>query len=285
MNAAPAQHLTVVGGKAGPGRPSKEEAAQRQAEAAAKRAETRAYLERVGLFEAANNKRSKPFDRWSVKECDAALKWAQKQIEKNGVEAPPVEKVAPAVATPPMPEEPARAESVRACGRVVDAFLDDPLSWPTPYVHEVVAWTRVFELEARVRELEAELEGAFGEIHRLTTDHEYKASLADILIVAGIDRGRLVRDLRRKLQQVITDAVDRDDPSYKAKVKALLTITFDKACGLPSEALAAIITCEVNEDTPPAVCGSRIYFDAKANIIPPKEYAKHMPLMTAGGAE
>lgn len=133
-----------------------------------------------------------------------------------------------------------------------------------------------------IRDLEKELAESFGDIQRLTSDREYKASLKDILVVAGIDRGRFVRDLKKKLQQVLNDAVGRDDPGYKGKVKAILTLTFDKSQGRPTESLAAIITCEVNEDTPPAVSGSRLHFDAKGEILPPKDALEQMPLVKAG---
>jgi len=133
-------------------------------------------------------------------------------------------------------------------------------------------------MEALVKSLERELAESFGDLQRMTRNPDYKASLMDIALVAGIDRGRFVRDLRKKLQQVITDAVGRDDAAYKGKVKAVLTITFDKSEGRPSEALAAIITCEVNEDTPPAVSGSKIYFATDGELVPNKDALEQMPL-------
>lgn len=144
---------------------------------------------------------------------------------------------------------------------------------------------RIRTLEGDNRKLERELGEAFGDIQRLTSDREYKASLKDIMVVAGIDRGRFVRDLKKKLQQVVNDAVGRDDPGYKGKVKAVLTITFDKSQGRPTESKAAIITCEVNEDTPPAVSGSRLYFDGEGEIVPPQEAIEQMPLMQAGASQ
>lgn len=257
-----------------------------------KREETKAALERMGLFKAAKDKRSKAFDSWGIKDCEAALKWARKRVQENGGtldeldDAPgstPAGKVVSDVATPPQETGP---EIVKACGRVKDPYPPqtsehlDAAFWVSPYHFEAVAWAEVFRLRDKVDELEQELSEAFGDIQRLTCDHEYKASLKDILVVAGIDKGRLVRDIRRKLQVIITDAVDRDDTAYKGKVKATMKVSFDKTKS-PTEALAANITCEVAEDTPPALSGSKLYFDAKGNIIPPKEYANQMPLMAA----
>lgn len=294
MNTATAHreqpNLSIVGGSSGRGRPPSDELTT-------KRAETRAQLERWGMFDAANNRRSKAFNSWSAKDCDASLTWAQKQVAKNGGVVTKV--------TDPEPEVDLVEEEYFALlagatfegeepAPVVSLYFIDPFilareSWVFPYFREVVLWEaclKAREEAERYRlllEIEREnMDAVLGPLMTITKDPEYRASLDDIIFLVTLDKGRPVRDFHLKCQTLMVDAFSRDEPKYKGKVKLVFTSSYDSP---PSDGAGAAYSVEVKEETPPFVSGGRLYHDKKGKVLTAADAYQQLPLGQAGGSE
>jgi hypothetical protein len=139
------------------------------------------------------------------------------------------------------------------------------------------------------RELHSELAGAFSDlqrfndIRRMSEAAGYEATLDQLYIVMSIDNGKAVRDIAHGVQGIIFDAKRRNVVNYKGEVGAKLAITFDKD-SRPSECDVAIVTCEVSQKVPAAVCGSRIGLDTSGKVVAPREFFQNLPLGQAGQA-
>jgi len=117
----------------------------------------------------------------------------------------------------------------------------------------------------------------FNDIKRLSEDESYDANLDQLYIVMSIDNGKAVRDIAHGVQGVIFDAKRRNVVNYKGEVGAKLAISFDKDTR-PSECDVAIVTCEVSQKVPAAVCGSRIGLDTNGKVVAPREFFQNLPL-------
>lgn len=169
------------------------------------------------------------------------------------------------------------------------SIVDNVLAlWAYPY--EIMAAREIEYLKDmlyRVRvernELREELGEAFdqlkrfNDIKRLSEDEGYAATLDQLYIVMSIDNGKAVRDIAHGVQGVIFDAKRRNVVNYKAEVGAKLAISFDKDTR-PSECDVAIVTCEVSQKVPAAVCGSRIGLDTSGKVVAPREFFQNLPL-------
>lgn len=142
---------------------------------------------------------------------------------------------------------------------------------------------RLAESEARNREMWRELAEAFddmkrlNDIKRMSQDPDYHATLDQLYLVMSIDKGRAVRDIAHGVQGVIFDAKRRNVSGYKGEVGAKLSVSSDKD-RLPSDSYVAIITCEVMQKVPAAVCGSRLPLDGDGKVVAPREFFQFLPL-------
>jgi len=176
--------------------------------------------------------------------------------------------------------------------------LDDPeasLSWPIPYETEVALTAlrtypaaeapegrrllaALAENAAMREELDAttrELAEAFQQIQRLTTRPYYAATGNEILLVASICNGTLIRDLAHALQALAYDMRGRryELDKYKAKVKAIITVEPDK-----EEDAVMRLGVEVSQDAPAAASAGKLVMDTDGEIQVDGDTAQHLPL-------
>ncbi|KAF0235098.1 MAG: hypothetical protein FD177_257 [Desulfovibrionaceae bacterium] len=171
--------------------------------------------------------------------------------------------------------------------------MDNALSfWAYPYeiasameiqaLRDQLYWTqrRASNLRDQLDRAQDQLQ-RFNDIRRMAESEGYDASLDQLYIVMSIDNGKAVRDVAHGVQGIIFDGKRRNVVNYKGEVGAKLTITFNKD-KLPQDCDVAIITCEVSQKVPAAVCGSRIGLDTSGKVLAPREFFQNLPLGQAG---
>lgn len=177
---------------------------------------------------------------------------------------------------------------------LVDLTIVDNALFFWGYPHEIRAEMEIMALrdqlywsQRRNGNLRDQLDRAqdqlqrFNDIKRMAEAEGYAANLDQLYIVMSIDNGKAVRDIAHGVQGVIFDAKRRNVVNYKGEVGAKLVLTFDKDTR-PAECDVAIITCEVSQKVPAAVCGSRIGLDTSGKVVAPREFFQNLPLGQAG---
>lgn len=138
---------------------------------------------------------------------------------------------------------------------------------------------RVAELETEVMDLTDDLTEAYRDLENLMHRPSYNATLRQIVYIAAIANGALIRDLYEALETVTHDLLTRREADDKGKVKAVLKIQGDE-----NDVNLVLVDAEVQTVVPPSKSGGRCTVATDGTLILTREAIDQLPLLEAGDA-
>ena len=139
---------------------------------------------------------------------------------------------------------------------------------------------RVAELEAEVMDLTDDLTEAYRDLENVMQRPSYNATLRQIVYIAAIGNGALIRDVYESLETVTHDLLTRRETDDKGKVKVMLKVQGDK-----DDTNLVLVDAEVQTVVPPSKSGGRCTVATDGTLILTRDVIDQLPLLDAGDAK